>query len=204
MKVLSMSKVAEPITQLIKKLARLPGIGEKTASRLALHILRSSPDEARELARSIIAVKEKITLCSTCYNLTEADPCLICAGGDRDRDVLCVVEEPGDLIALENSGEFRGIYHVLHGVIAPLDGVTPDDIKIGELLSRLEGGQVKEVILATNPTTNGNATALYLAKVIKPLGIPVTRIAQGIPIGGDIEYTDEVTLKKALEGRRQV
>jgi len=199
-----MSKVAEPITQLIKKLARLPGIGEKTASRLALHILRSSPDEARELARSIIAVKEKITLCSICYNLTDTDPCTICAGGDRDREVLCVVEEPGDLMALENSGEFRGMYHVLHGVISPLDGVTPDDIKIQELLNRLEGGQVKEVILATNPTTHGNATALYLSNVIKPLGIAVTRIAQGIPMGGDIEYTDEVTLKKALEGRRQV
>jgi recombination protein RecR len=198
-----MSRVAEPINQLIKRLARLPGIGEKTASRLALHILRASREEARELAESILAVKEKITLCSQCYNLTDADPCKICGGGDRDRSLLCVVEEPGDLIALENSGEFRGLYHVLHGVISPLDGVTPDDIKIQELLKRLEGGQVKEVILATNPTTNGNATALYLSKIINPLGIAVTRIAQGIPMGGDIEYTDEVTLKKAMEGRRQ-
>jgi recombination protein RecR len=198
-----MSRVAEPINQLIKRLARLPGIGEKTASRLALHILRSSREEARELAESIIAVKEKITLCSQCCNLTDADPCKICGGGDRDRSVLCVVEEPGDLIALENSGEFRGLYHVLHGVLSPLDGVTPDDIKIDQLLRRLEGGQVHEVILATNPTTNGNATALYLSKIIKPLGISVTRIAQGIPMGGDIEYTDEVTLKKAMEGRRQ-
>jgi recombination protein RecR len=198
-----MSRVAEPINQLIKRLARLPGIGEKTASRLALHILRASREEARELAESILTVKEKITLCSQCYNLTDADPCKICGGGDRDRSLLCVVEEPGDLIALENSGEFRGLYHVLHGVISPLDGVTPDDIKIQELLKRLEGGQVKEVILATNPTTNGNATALYLSKIINPLGIAVTRIAQGIPMGGDIEYTDEVTLKKALEGRRQ-
>jgi recombination protein RecR len=198
-----MSRVAEPINQLIRRLARLPGIGEKTASRLALHILRSSREEARELAESIIAVKEKITLCSQCCNLTDADPCKICGGGDRDRSVLCVVEEPGDLIALENSGEFRGLYHVLHGVLSPLDGVTPDDIKIDQLLRRLEGGQVHEVILATNPTTNGNATALYLSKIIKPLGISVTRIAQGIPMGGDIEYTDEVTLKKAMEGRRQ-
>ena len=198
-----MSRVAEPINQLIKRLARLPGIGEKTASRLALHILRASREEARELAESIIAVKEKITLCSQCYNLTDADPCNICEGGERDRSLLCVVEEPGDLIALENSGEFRGLYHVLHGVISPLDGVTPDDIKIQELLKRLEGGQVKEVILATNPTTNGNATALYLSKIISPLGIAVTRIAQGIPMGGDIEYTDEGTLKKAMEGRRQ-
>jgi len=198
-----MSRVAEPINQLIKRLARLPGIGEKTASRLALHILRASREEARELAESIIAVKEKITLCSQCYNLTDADPCNICEGGERDRSLLCVVEEPGDLIALENSGEFRGLYHVLHGVISPLDGVTPDDIKIQELLKRLEGEQVKEVILATNPTTNGNATALYLSKIISPLGIAVTRIAQGIPMGGDIEYTDEGTLKKAMEGRRQ-
>jgi len=198
-----MSRVAEPINQLIKRLARLPGIGEKTASRLALHILRASREEARELAESILTVKEKITLCSQCYNLTDADPCKICGGGDRDRSLLCVVEEPGDLIALENSGEFRGLYHVLHGVISPLDGVTPDDIKIQELLKRLEGGQVKEVILATNPTTNGNATALYLSKIISPLGIAVTRIAQGIPMGGDIEYTDEGTLKKAMEGRRQ-
>jgi recombination protein RecR len=198
-----MTKVAEPISQLIKRLARLPGIGEKTAARLALHILRASREEARELAESIIAVKEKITLCSQCYNLTDTDPCKMCEGGDRDRSLLCVVEEPGDLIALENSGEFKGLYHVLHGVISPLDGVTPDDIKIEELLKRLEGGQVKEVILATNPTTNGNATALYLSKLIRPLGIAVTRIAQGIPIGGDIEYTDEVTLKKAMEGRRQ-
>jgi recombination protein RecR len=198
-----MSRVAEPINQLIKRLARLPGIGEKTASRLALHILRSSREEARELAESIMAVKEKITLCSKCCNLTDADPCNICGGGDRDQTVLCVVEESGDLIALENSGEFRGLYHVLHGVISPLDGVTPDDIKIDQLLKRLEGGHIKEVILATNPTTNGNATALYLSKIIHPLGITVTRIAQGIPMGGDIEYTDEVTLKKAMEGRRE-
>lgn len=198
-----MTRVAEPINRLIKRLARLPGIGEKTASRLALHLLRAPRDEARELAESILAVKEKITLCSRCCNLTDTDPCAICGGGDRDRTLLCVVEEPGDLIALENSGEFRGLYHVLHGVISPLDGITPDDIKIHELLKRLEGGQVKEVILATNPTTNGNATALYLSNIIKPLGIAVTRIAQGIPIGGDIEYTDEVTLKKAMEGRRQ-
>jgi recombination protein RecR len=199
-----MSRVAEPINQLIQRLARLPGIGEKTAARLALHILRSTREEARELAESILAVKEKITLCSQCCNLTDADPCKICDGGDRDRSLLCVVEEPGDLIALENSGEFKGLYHVLHGVISPLDGVAPDDIKIAELVRRLEGGQVKEVILATNPTTNGNATALYLAKLISPLGITVTRIAQGIPMGGDIEYTDVVTLRKAMEGRRQL
>ena len=198
-----MSRVAEPINHLIKKLARFPGIGEKTASRLALYILRCPREEAMDLARSIVAVKEQITLCRICCNLTDEDPCKICTNGRRNRETICVVEEPGDLMALENSGEFNGLYHVLHGVISPLDGINPDDIKIKELLNRLEGGQVKEVIIATNPTTNGNATALYLSNLIKPLGITVTRIAQGIPIGGDIEYTDEVTLKKALEGRRQ-
>ena len=197
-----MTKVAEPINQLIKRLARFPGVGEKTASRLALYILRCSKEEAVDLAKSIINVKEKITLCSICYNLTDQNPCNICKDDKRDRKVVCVVEEPGDLMALEGSGEFRGGYHVLHGVISPLDGINPDDIRIKELMERLKGGQIKEVIIATNPTTNGNATALYLSKLIKPLGVKVTRIAQGIPIGGDIEYTDEVTLRKALEGRR--
>lgn len=197
-----MTKVAEPIYQLIKKLAKLPGVGEKTASRLALYILRSPKEEAYDLARSIVNVKEKITFCSVCCNLTDENPCKICNDEKRNKEIICVVEEPGDLMALESSGEFTGKYHVLFGVISPLDGVTPDDIKIRELLGRLKNGQVKEVIVATNPTTNGNATALYLSKLIKPLGIKVTRIAQGIPIGGDIEYTDEVTLKKAMEGRR--
>jgi recombination protein RecR len=196
-----MSRVAEPINRLIRNLAKLPGVGEKTASRLALYILRCSRDEALELARSIVAVKEKITMCKVCCNLTDQDPCKICSSQKRERDIICVVEEPGDLIALETGGEFKGLYHVLHGVISPLDGINPEDIRIQELLNRLKSGKVKEVIVATNPTTNGNATALYLSNVIKPLGIRVTRIAQGIPIGGDIEYTDEVTLKKALEGR---
>jgi recombination protein RecR len=197
-----MIKVAEPINQLIRRLARFPGVGEKTASRLALYILRCSKEEAVDLAKSIINVKEKITLCSICYNLTDQNPCIICKNEKREKEVVCIVEEPGDLMALEGSGEFRGRYHVLHGVISPLDGVNPDDIRIKELMERLKGDQIKEVIIATNPTTNGNATALYLSKLIKPLGVKVTRIAQGIPIGGDIEYTDEVTLKKALEGRR--
>ena len=197
-----MIRVADPINRLIMNLARLPGVGEKTASRLALYILRSSREEALDLARSIVAVKDKISMCKVCCNLTEEDPCKICSSGRRERDIICVVEEPGDLIALETGGEFRGLYHVLHGVISPLDGINPDDIRIQELINRLKNGQVKEVIVATNPTTNGNATALYLSNLIKPLGITVTRIAQGIPMGGDIEYTDEVTLKKALEGRR--
>jgi len=197
-----MTKVAEPINQLIRRLARFPGVGEKTASRLALYILRCSKEEAVDLAKSIINVKEKITLCAICYNLTDQNPCIICKNEKREKEVVCIVEEPGDLMALEGSGEFRGGYHVLHGVISPLDGVNPDDIRIKELMERLKGDQIKEVIIATNPTTNGNATALYLSKLIKPLGVKVTRIAQGIPIGGDIEYTDEVTLKKALQGRR--
>lgn len=197
-----MIRVADSINRLIQNLARLPGVGEKTASRLALYILRSSREEALDLARSIVSVKDKITMCKVCCNLTEEDPCKICSSGRRERDIICVVEEPGDLIALETGGEFRGLYHVLHGVISPLDGINPDDIRIKELLNRLKNGQVKEVIVATNPTTNGNATALYLSNLIKPLGITVTRIAQGIPMGGDIEYTDQVTLKKALEGRR--
>jgi recombination protein RecR len=193
-----MNRVAEPIERLIKRLAKLPGVGEKTAGRLALYILRCPKEEAMDLARSIVSVKEKITLCKVCCNLTDEDPCRICTSEKRDKESLCVVEEPGDLIALENGGEFKGCYHVLHGVISPLDGISPDDIKVQELLTRLKSGQVKEVIIATNPTTNGNATALYLANMIKPLGIQVTRIAQGIPMGGDIEYTDGV----ALEGRR--
>ena len=197
-----MTKVAEPINQLIRRLARFPGVGEKTASRLALYILRCSKEEAVDLAKSIINVKEKITLCAICYNLTDQNPCIICKNEKREKEVVCIVEEPGDLMALEGSGEFRGGYHVLHGVISPLDGVNPDDIRIKELMERLKGNKIKEVIIATNPTTNGNATALYLSKLIKPLGVKVTRIAQGIPIGGDIEYTDEVTLKKALQGRR--
>ena len=197
-----MTKVAEPINQLIRRLARFPGVGEKTASRLALYILRCSKEEAVDLAKSIINVKEKITLCAICYNLTDQNPCIICKNEKREKEVVCIVEEPGDLMALEGSGEFRWGYHVLHGVISPLDGVNPDDIRIKELMERLKGNQIKEVIIATNPTTNGNATALYLSKLIKPLGVKVTRIAQGIPIGGDIEYTDEVTLKKALQGRR--
>lgn len=197
-----MNRVAEPIERLIKRLAKLPGVGDKTAARLALYILRCPKEEAMDLARSIVSVKEKITLCKICCNLTDEDPCRICTSEKRDKESLCVVEEPGDLIALENGGEFRGCYHVLHGVISPLDGISPDDIKIEELLTRLKSGEIKEVIIATNPTTNGNATALYLANLIKPLGIKISRIAQGIPMGGDIEYTDSMTLKKAMEGRR--
>jgi len=195
---------AKPIDHLIEALTKLPGIGRKTASRLAFHILRSSPSEAQALARAILDVKEKIHLCSVCFNLTDEDPCRICQDENRDREVLCVVEGPNDLIAIENTGAFNGRYHVLHGTISPLDGVGPEDIKIRELMERVQREGVGEVILATNPTVEGGATALYLTELIKPLGVKVTRIACGIPMGGEIEYSDGMTLSKALEGRREI
>jgi recombination protein RecR len=195
---------AKPIDHLIEALTKLPGIGRKTASRLAFHILRSSASEAQALARAILDVKEKIHLCSICFNLTDEDPCRICQDENRNREVLCVVEGPNDLIAIENTGGFSGRYHVLHGTISPLEGVGPDDIKIRELMERLQREEVVEVILATNPTVEGGATSLYLTELIKPLGVKVTRIAYGIPMGGEIEYSDEMTLSKALEGRREI
>ncbi len=199
-----MALYAKPIDHLIEALTRLPGIGRKTASRLAFHILKSSPSEAQQLARAILDVKEKIRLCSICFNLTDEDPCLICQDERRAREVLCVVEGPNDLIAIENTGEFNGRYHVLHGTISPLEGIGPDDLKIRELLERLQKEQISEVILATNPTVEGGATALYLSNLIKPFNIKVTRIAYGIPMGSEIEYSDGMTLSKALEGRREI
>jgi recombination protein RecR len=199
-----MALYAKPIDHLIEALTKLPGIGKKTASRLTFHILRSSLSEAQELARSILDVKEKIRFCSTCFNLTDEDPCGICQGEHRSREILCVVEGPNDLIAIENTGVFNGRYHVLHGTLSPLEGVGPDDIKIKELVERLQNGEISEVILATNPTVEGGATALYLTDLLKPLGIKVTRIAYGIPMGSEIEYSDGMTLSKALEGRREI
>ena len=199
-----MALYAKPIDHLIEALTRLPGIGKKTASRLAFHILRSSLSEARELARAILDVKEKIHLCSTCFNLTDEDPCRICQDERRSREILCVVEGPNDLMAVENTGVFNGRYHVLHGTISPLEGVGPDDIKIKELMERLQKEKISEVILATNPTVEGGTTALYLTDLIKPLGVKVTRIAYGIPMGSEIEYSDGMTLSKALEGRREI
>lgn len=195
---------AKPIDQLIEALTKLPGIGRKTAARLAFHILRSSLSEAQALARAILDVKEKIRLCSTCFNLTDEDPCRVCQDEHRSKEVLCVVEGPNDLIAIENTGAFKGRYHVLHGAISPLEGVGPEDIKVKELMERLHREKVGEVILATNPTVEGGATALYLTDLIRSLGIRVTRIAYGIPMGGEIEYSDVMTLSKALEGRREI
>jgi recombination protein RecR len=195
---------AKPIDHLIEALTKLPGIGRKTASRLALHILRRSQSEAQELARAILDVKEKIRLCSICFNLTDEDPCWICQDDRRNKEILCVVEGPNDLIAIENTGVFSGRYHVLHGTISPLEGVGPQDIRIKELMERFQRERIAEVIMATNPTVEGGATALYLTDLIKPLGIKVSRIAYGIPMGGEIEYSDGMTLSKALEGRREI
>ena len=192
------------MTRLIQQLMRLPGIGEKTASRLAFHVLRADRQYAHALAEALLAVKDETRLCSVCFALTEADPCPICTDETRSPDAICVVEGPADLLAVERAREFRGRYHVLHGTLAPLDGVGPDELKIQPLLVRLRDGIVREVILATNPTAEGEATALYLARLIKPLGPKVTRIARGIPMGGDLEYVDVMTVGRALEGRREM
>jgi recombination protein RecR len=192
-----------PVARLIEALQRLPGVGPKTAQRMTFFLLKRSADEVRELSESLVAVKERIVYCRTCFNVTDEDPCRICADPARDDRVLCVVEEPNDLLAMERTGEYHGRYHVLLGALSPLDGVGPDDLKVRELLVRLEQGDVAEVILATNPNVEGEATALYLAKLLRPLGPRVTRIARGLPVGGDLEYADQVTLSKALEGRRE-
>lgn len=194
-----------PIARLVRELARLPGIGEKTATRLAFHILRAPEGYARDLAAAILEVKERIRLCSVCMNLTESDPCSMCTDPRREAALVCVVAHPTDLLAVERTGGFRGRYHVLHGVLSPLDGIGPDDLRLRELLARVGGADgLREVIVATSPNVEGEATALYLAKVLKPLGIRVSRIAQGVPIGGEIEFADGVTLSRAIEGRREM
>lgn len=194
-----------PIARLVRELARLPGIGEKTATRLAFHVLRAPEAYARDLAAAILEVKERIRLCSVCMNLTESDPCSLCADPRREAALVCVVAHPTDLLAVERTGGFRGRYHVLHGVLSPLDGVGPDDLRLRELLARVgAAGGLREVIVATSPNVEGEATALYLAKVLKPLGVRVSRIAQGVPIGGEIEFADGVTLSRAIEGRREM
>ncbi|MFQ5851754.1 MAG: recombination mediator RecR [Candidatus Binatia bacterium] len=200
-----------PLARLIQELCKLPGIGEKTAGRLAFHMLKADKKEVMALAESIGKLKQEISLCHTCFGLSGVVPgsgevagCEICRDPRRERDKVCVVEEPVDMMALERSGEFKGIYHVLHGAISPLDGIGPESLRIEDLLVRIKSSDIREVIVATNPTVAGEATALYLAKVIKPLGIKVTRIARGLPMGGELEYTDAVTLGKAIEGRREI
>jgi recombination protein RecR len=199
-----MTPHAKPIDRLIEALTKFPGIGKKTASRLAFHILRSSLSDAQELAQAILEVKERIHLCSICFNLTDEEPCWVCRDDHRNRELLCVVESPKDLLAIENTVDFKGRYHVLHGTLSPLDGIGPEEIKVRELMARLQKESISEVILATNPTVEGGATSLYLTEIIKPLGVKVTRIAYGIPMGGEIEYADAMTLSKALEGRREI
>ncbi len=193
---------AEPLAKLIEELAKLPGIGPKTAQRLAFFILNRTSQESRGLAEAILAAKEKIGYCEICSNLTDVSPCPTCTDSGRDRSLICVVEQPQDVIAFEKTREFKGLYHVLHGAISPMDGIGPEELKIKELLARLDG--VAETIIATNPNVEGEATALYLARLLKPLGVKVTRIARGLPMGGDLEYADELTLLKALEGRREL
>ena len=195
---------AEPVARLIDELAKLPGIGPKTASRLAYFILRSGREEAIGLAEAILEVKERVVLCSTCFNITEQNPCAICTDQQRDHRQICVVEEPLDVLALERTGEYHGLYHVLHGAISPVDGIGPDRLRIRELVARVKAEPPEEIILAMNPNIEGDATAMYLARQLTPLGVTVTRPASGLPVGGDLEYADEVTLGRALNGRRAV
>ena len=191
-----------PIDRLVHELSKLRGVGERTATRLAFFILREEEHYARSLAQALIDIKERVRLCSLCENLTELDPCKICVDSRRDTSLICVVEEPSDMIAVERTHAFRGRYHILHGAISPLDGIGPDELKITELLKRIHGGGVSEVIVATNASVEGEATALYLQKVIKPTGVPLTRLASGIPVGGDLEYIDASTLSRAIEERK--
>jgi recombination protein RecR len=203
--------MADPIRRLVQELARLPGIGEKTATRLAFHLIRSNRQQIRDLAQALLDATDKIRLCSVCMNMTEADPCGMCTDPRRDGETICVVATPSDLIAIDRGGHFRGRYHVLHGLLSPLDGVGPDDIRLAELVRRLGGspaqapagaaGQIREVIIATSPSVDGEATAMYIARTLKPLGIQVSRIATGLPVGGELEYSDQATIARALAGR---
>ena len=193
----------DPLARLIEELQRLPGIGPKSAQRLAFHILRTPREQADRLVEAVRDVKERVTYCSTCNNITDVDPCGFCSADNRDRHIICVVEEPQNVSAIEKTGDFKGLYHVLMGALSPLQGIGPDDLKIQGLVARMSNG-VQEIIIATNPTVDGETTAHYLAKLLKPLGVKVTRIAMGVPMGSDLEYADELTTRKALEGRREV
>ena len=199
----------EPVTRLIEAFSQLPGIGPKTASRLTFYLLRRPAEQAEVLADALRDLKQKIVFCSDCFNITETNPCAVCQDEGRDRSIICVVEEPLDVLAIDRTGEYRGLYHVLHGSISPVEGIGPDELRIHELMGRLKeaglkGDPVREVLLATNPNLEGEATAMYLARLIQPLGIRVTRLARGLPVGGDLEYADAVTLSRALEGRREM
>ena len=193
-----------PLAKLAEQFRRLPGIGPKTATRLAYHVLEMDRRQVESLAEALINAKEQIGFCSVCYNFTDTDPCKICTGSERDAGIICVVEAPRDVAAIERSRDYRGLYHVLHGALSPLDGIGPDDTRIRELLNRLQNGAVREVIMATDPDVEGEATAMYVARLLKPLGVTVTRLAHGLPVGGDLEYADEVTLAKAVENRREI
>ena len=195
---------AEPVTRLIDELKRLPGVGNKSAQRLAFYLLRSEKEDAQKLVDAILEVKEKIGFCSTCNNITDVDPCRYCSSPSRDRRMILVIEEPYNLVTVERTREYRGLYHVLHGALSPIRGIGPDELKIKSLLERLKSSEVEEVILATNPNTEGEATANYLSKLLKPLNIRVTRIAMGVPVGSDLEYADEVTMHKALANRHEI
>lgn len=199
-----MSFYAAPVARLVEEFEKLPGIGHKTAQRLAFHVLNLTEEKVENLSNAIREAKLKTKYCSICSNLTDVDPCNVCSGTSRDHSFICVVEDPRDVVAMERTREFKGLYHVLHGAISPMEGIGPEDIKIKELLARIREGDIREVLMATNPNIEGEATAMYISKLLKPLGIKVTRIAHGIPVGGDLEYADEVTLAKALEGRREL
>ncbi|MBC7229831.1 MAG: recombination protein RecR [Actinobacteria bacterium] len=195
---------AQPIARLVEELSKLPGIGQKTAQRLTFHLLKVPPEEARALAEAIVEAREKVTFCSRCFNFAQGELCEFCANPRRDPSLVCVVERPQDIVAVERTGEFRGLYHVLGGAISPIDGIGPEDLKVRELLERVRRDGVSEVIMATNPRVEGEATASYLAGLLKPLGVKVTRIASGLPVGGDLEYADEITLGRALKGRLEL
>ncbi|MDI3476819.1 MAG: recombination protein RecR [Thermoanaerobacterium sp.] len=199
-----MNVYSRSLSRLIDELSRLPGIGRKTAQRLAFYILDMPKDDVINLSNAILEAKNNLKYCNKCYNFTDSDLCNICSDETRDSSTICVVSDPKDVVAMEKTREYRGLYHVLHGVISPMDGIGPEDIKIKELLERISNNDIKEIILATNPDIEGEATAMYIAKLIKPFGIKVTRIAHGVPVGGDLEYTDSVTLSRALEGRREM
>lgn len=192
------------LNELIQELSKLPGIGRKSAQRISFYILKVPEEEVIRLASTIESAKRKLKLCSICFNLTEVDPCVICADPERDKTTICVVEEPSDVLALDRIKEYKGLYHVLHGAISPLDGIGPEKLKVKELIDRLKSGEVEEVILATNPDAEGEATSIYLSKLLKPLGVKITRIARGLPVGSDLDYADEVTLTRALEGRKEI